>query len=178
MPRFCIHYILSLWLLAGGMASGSEAEADNWPQWRGVDQVGRSTTAKGLPTTWTKTENVVWRVELPSWSAATPIIWEDYVFITSAEEGFNELVQMGPRGEGGGSPGEPGQRRRGNARPPSNEHDQLFLLALDRKDGSMRWKREPDLPEAHHGVTLAGDGRQARLGDDRGRRADRVRFCR
>ena len=29
-----------------------------------------------------------WRAKLPSWSAATPIIWGDMIFVTSAEEGF------------------------------------------------------------------------------------------
>jgi hypothetical protein len=39
--------------------------------------------SKGLPTTWSTNKNIVWRAELPSWSGATPIIWGDYVFITS-----------------------------------------------------------------------------------------------
>ncbi len=134
MYRFTLVFSLSLGLLLG-------ADADNWPQWRGTDQVGRSTTATGLPVTWSETENVAWRVELPSWSAATPIIWDDYVFVTSAEEGFNELAQMASRGGPAGASAAGGRRRRGTSRPESNEHKKLFVLALDRTDGSVRWKR-------------------------------------
>ena len=61
---------------------------DNWPQWRGPLLNGSTTTAKNLPVRWTETENVVWRTKLPSWSAATPIIWGDTIFVTSAEAGF------------------------------------------------------------------------------------------
>ena len=117
----------------------AEGPADYWPQWRGPNGVGSSSTAKDLPVSWSATDNVAWRVKLPSWSAATPIIWGDYVFITSAEEGFDEALRFGSRG-GPGGPG--GGRFRQNARPESNEHTKLFLLALNRKDGSVLWRRE------------------------------------
>ena len=80
--------------------------ADNWPQWRGPHQNGASISAKNLPVRWSVTENVVWKVKLPSWSAATPIVWGDVVLITSAEEGFNDPLKYEPRGGGG-----PGARR-------------------------------------------------------------------
>ena len=34
-------------------------QAENWPQWRGPNNDGIS-SAKGLPGTWSKTENVAW----------------------------------------------------------------------------------------------------------------------
>jgi hypothetical protein len=97
----------------------------NWPQWRGPNSNGSSTTARNLPVTWTATENVLWRTKMPSWSAATPILWRDTVFVTSAEEGSLQL--------GGG--------RRGSTEPSP---DKLFLLAVNRKDGSIRWQRQID----------------------------------
>lgn len=106
----------------------------NWPQWRGPHHNGTSVEAKDLPTTWSTTENVVWRVALPSWSAATPIIWEDVVFVTSAQEGFSDPVQFGGlAGQGG---------RRGGARTPNSGQDKLYLHAVNRKDGSLLWSRE------------------------------------
>src|SRR6266536_1791630 len=63
----------------------------NWPQWRGPNSNGSSPTAHDLAVNWTQTENILWRTKLPSWSAATPIIWTDTIFITSAEEGFTTL---------------------------------------------------------------------------------------
>jgi outer membrane protein assembly factor BamB len=56
----------------------------NWGQWRGPNFNG-STEAGSLPTQWSKTENVAWSTDLPGPSAATPIIWEDHIFISTAD---------------------------------------------------------------------------------------------
>ena len=98
---------------------------DNWPQWRGPHLNGASSTAKDLPVHWTQTENVLWRLKTPSWSAATPIIWEDTVLVTSAEEGFERLS---------------GHRRDGEQAEAGGK-DKLLLLAVGRHDGSIRWRR-------------------------------------
>ena len=95
----------------------------NWPQWRGPNSNGSTTTAKNLPVTWTQQENVLWRSKMPSWSAATPIVWNDVIFVTSAEEGF---VRLGERSASQTAP------------------DKIFLIAVNRKDGSIRWRQEID----------------------------------
>ncbi len=58
-------------------------QAENWPHWRGPNFDG-SSSETGLPTTFSKTENVKWKVDLPGVGASTPIIWNDHVFLTSA----------------------------------------------------------------------------------------------
>ena len=98
----------------------------NWPQWRGPNSNGSTTTARDLPVKWSQTENVLWRTKLPSWSAATPIVWGDTIFVTSAEEGFAKLGERGGRGTGEGQP------------------DKIFLIAVNRKDGSIRWRKQID----------------------------------
>ncbi len=62
------------------------ARAENWPQWRGPLFNG-STTESGLPETWSKTKNVAWVAPMPGMSAATPAVWGDSVFVTSADAG-------------------------------------------------------------------------------------------
>jgi outer membrane protein assembly factor BamB len=57
--------------------------ADNWPQWRGPELNGVS-RERGLTTTWTQTENVAWKLALPSRSGATPIVWNDTIFLNVA----------------------------------------------------------------------------------------------
>ena len=59
--------------------------AGSWPQWRGPSLDGVS-TEKGLPTTWSATENVAWKVPLPAFSGSTPVIWNDLVFLNVATE--------------------------------------------------------------------------------------------
>jgi outer membrane protein assembly factor BamB len=61
------------------------ASAENWPQWRGPLLNG-ATTETNLPTTWSKTENVSWKAGLPGKSGATPIVWNDSVFVPSPDE--------------------------------------------------------------------------------------------
>ncbi len=60
------------------------AFAQNWGNWRGPNYDG-STTAKNLPTEFSKTNNVKWTAELPGPSAATPVIWGDHVFVSSTD---------------------------------------------------------------------------------------------
>lgn len=54
--------------------------AENWPQWRGPRLDGTSTETD-LPVTWNATENVTWKLALPARSGATPIVWDDHVFL-------------------------------------------------------------------------------------------------
>jgi len=58
--------------------------AENWPNWRGPKRDGTSSET-GLPQKWSKTESVIWRTPLPGSAAATPIIWGDRIFLTSAD---------------------------------------------------------------------------------------------
>ena len=57
--------------------------AANWPSWRGADGLGISKDAT-VPTHWSKTENVRWRVGLPEPGNSTPAVWGNRVFVTQA----------------------------------------------------------------------------------------------
>jgi hypothetical protein len=103
-------HVICLALPLLGLFSGRAAQAqENWPQWRGPSD-NRISKATNLPTTWSLTENVVWKAPLPSWSAGTPVIWGDKVFVTSPTEG--EAAQPAPEAAAAAAP-EPGRRRRG-----------------------------------------------------------------
>ena len=69
------------------------AHADNWPQWRGPYFNGSSSETK-VPTEFSKTKNVHWSTALPGTSAATPIIWEDRVFVSSSDENKKAMRAM------------------------------------------------------------------------------------
>src|SRR5215510_11838550 len=123
------HRRIKLGILAGGLLLAFvlvDSLSANWPQWRGPDSNGSTRTARNLPVTWSQTNNVLWRTKLPSWSAATPIVWADTIFVTSAEEGFVSLGGGNKRGEDLAS------------------HDKIYLIALNRKDGSIRWQHQID----------------------------------
>ncbi len=116
--RACAAVLLMVFALAGTVRA-------NWPQWRGPNSNGTTANARNLPVKWTQTENVAWRTKLPSWSAATPIVWNDVIFVTSAEEGSLQL-------------------QGGRRRPAGSAPDKIFLIALNRKDGSIRWRQQID----------------------------------
>lgn len=74
----------------------SIASAENWPEWRGPSNNGISKET-GIPVKWSKTENVAWKTPLPGPAGATPVIWEDRIFLTAADESSgdgNDLVLM------------------------------------------------------------------------------------
>lgn len=61
----------------------SATAGENWPQFRGPEFNGSSREAQ-LPTTFSQTENVAWSIDMPGEGSSTPVIWEDQVFVTSA----------------------------------------------------------------------------------------------
>jgi outer membrane protein assembly factor BamB len=65
-------------------AHGANTRVD-WPEWRGPDAQGHA-TAKGLPDTWTETNNVAWRCELPGRGWSTPVMNADQIWLSTALE--------------------------------------------------------------------------------------------
>jgi outer membrane protein assembly factor BamB len=130
--------------------------AENWPQWRGPQQNGIS-AEKGLPTKWSTEENIAWRLAMPSRSGATPIIWNNHIFLnvaTQMQTGDLELWAVDRRkGEplwkkpiGGGN----NQQRKQNMSSPSPVTDGTtvwvmtgtgILKAFDFK-GTELWMRD------------------------------------
>jgi outer membrane protein assembly factor BamB len=58
----------------------SHTAAEYWPQWRGPSLNGLS-AEKNLPTKWSTTENIAWKLATPDFSGSTPIVWGDHVFL-------------------------------------------------------------------------------------------------
>jgi outer membrane protein assembly factor BamB len=83
--------------LAMVMLSLTVVKADNWPQWRGPLLNGVSTETD-LPVKWTADVNVAWKLALPEWSGATPIVWRDYIFLNVAQGGALSLWCVDRRG--------------------------------------------------------------------------------
>ena len=74
------------------LAAAAPCTAENWPTWRGPTHNGISTET-GIPTEWTKAkENIAWRLELPGPSGATPAVWDDRIYLSSAQG--DDLVLM------------------------------------------------------------------------------------
>lgn len=64
---------------------GLSAQAENWPGWRGPRADGLSSETD-VPTHWSGTENVLWKIPIAGRGHSSPIVWEDSVFVTSADD--------------------------------------------------------------------------------------------
>lgn len=73
------------------LLSPSPVQADNWPQWRGPNGDGICKETR-LPSEWSATENIAWKLPLPGMGGATPVVWEDRIFLTSAAG--NDIVLL------------------------------------------------------------------------------------
>ena len=85
--------------------------AENWPHWRGPQRNGVSGETN-LPTKWTQSEGVLWKLPMPALSGSTPIVWGDRIFLNVAD-----------------------------ALPDSGTKPSLHLWCVDRVKGTLLWQR-------------------------------------
>jgi len=87
VKRIALTSIVAISLAITGLGFLTEkAEAGNWPQWRGPDGSGIS-NEKNLPSEWSPTKNIKWKVAIDGRSHSSPIVWGNRVFLTTAVEG-------------------------------------------------------------------------------------------
>jgi len=78
-------------LLAGSLGWNLNATAADWPNWRGPTFNG-STTERGLPETFSKTDGVKWSLDLPGQAASTPVVAGNHLFLTATDESTQTLL--------------------------------------------------------------------------------------
>ena len=121
---------VGLTLLALLVMPGVSA-ADQWPQFRGP-QAGAVADDPALPDTWSETENIVWKIDIPGLSWSSPVVWDDHIFITTAISAGEEPMPI---------PGlyDPGDEQ-GSLR--SSAVHSWILYDVDFETGQIRWARE------------------------------------
>ncbi len=166
------HIKLLLLLICVFAMHGTQAgSADqNWGQWRGPYQNGVAPHADP-PTEWSESKNVKWKFKISGEGSASPIVWDNLVFVQSAvavakkpEAKFDIAPQFAgqqqsPRNNqtapdgaarrrpGGGAPG-----GFGGGGPPTTPF-QFTLTAVDRATGKVAWQKilREEIPhEGHH----------------------------
>lgn len=73
-------------------------QAENWSQWRGNKGAGIS-QEKDLPIQWTREGNIAWKVELPGPGGASPVVWDERIFVTSVDGNDLVLLCFGTNGK-------------------------------------------------------------------------------
>jgi outer membrane protein assembly factor BamB len=127
---------LTLLVMIPALCGSADGSTENWPQWRGPNQNG-IVESTGLPLNWSASDHVIWKTPLPSWSAATPIIWGDRVFVTSPSAAEATAAPA----EAQAASSSQRRRRRASRNPGGPE---LYLFCISKPDGKVLWKRELD----------------------------------
>jgi outer membrane protein assembly factor BamB len=73
------------------LAQGAAARAENWPCWRGPRGDGTS-VEENIPTAWSDRENIAWKSEVPGTGHASPIVWQDRIFVATCLEAANQRL--------------------------------------------------------------------------------------
>ena len=95
---------LPLFLLL--LAAAAAAETDrHWPHWRGPD--GNGVAPHGdPPVRWSETSNVRWKVEVPGHGHASPVVWDDRIYLLTAIP-VEEPAAAASASEAAAAPAEP-----------------------------------------------------------------------
>jgi outer membrane protein assembly factor BamB len=121
-------------LLATILTNLSAYADNNWPQFRGSKSLGISEET-GLPDTWSTTQNVLWKTDIPGRGWSSPIVWGDRIFLTSViNEGKSEPPKKGLYFGG--------ERQK----PPTSVH-RWMVYCIDFRTGKILWEKMP-----HKGV--------------------------
>ncbi|HEV7222204.1 MAG TPA: PQQ-binding-like beta-propeller repeat protein [Pirellulales bacterium] len=97
MPVLPVRFLRVLVLIgfAACCSFASQAAAENWPGWRGPRGDGSSDEPR-VPTQWDgeKQENIAWKVEVPGSGHASPVIWQDRIFLVSCLEEEQDRILL------------------------------------------------------------------------------------
>jgi outer membrane protein assembly factor BamB len=104
------------------------AASDEWPQFRG-SQAGAVGDDPALPDSWSETENIVWKIDIPGLGWSSPVVWGDHVLLTSAISAGQEPAPV------------PGLYDEHN-HIKASAAQRWLVYDVDFKTGHIRWERE------------------------------------
>ena len=124
----------------------SSAE-DYWPQWRGPLANGVGPHADP-PVEWSEEKSVAWKIEIPGRGSASPIVWNDTVYVLTAVPA-SEPTKTAPAGES----------TQGDSRPRGIQPGQALqftIMAIRRSDGGIAWQKVLREEVPHEGTHATG----------------------
>ena len=83
----CVRVVLlTVWYLAGSVAlAGNASGLEDWPEFRGPTGQGLAPQATP-PLTWAPDSNVAWKTALPGAGWSSPVVYQGFVYLTTALE--------------------------------------------------------------------------------------------
>jgi outer membrane protein assembly factor BamB len=137
----CVAAVLLAWSASALSAPGP----GDWPYWRGPAADGMA--MGDAPLRWSDTEHVRWKTDIPGLGHSSPVVWGDYVFLTTAIK----TGAPGPAAPESGNPAAQAGRSRGPGGSGPQAAHNFDVLALDRKTGRILWQRTARTAVPHEG---------------------------
>jgi outer membrane protein assembly factor BamB len=97
-------------------------EQENWAQWRGPWATGIANDGNP-PIEWSEEKNINWKVNIPGKGHATPIVWGDQIFLSTAIP-TDKMVDSDQQKEN------------------ADKKHEFSLLSLDKNSGKLLWHRK------------------------------------
>jgi outer membrane protein assembly factor BamB len=89
--------VLGLVVVLAALAVAALSADANWPQFRGL-QAGVAADDPALPDSWSTTENVIWKIDVPGRAWSSPIVWNDHVLVTAVVNTTGSEEPLKPTG--------------------------------------------------------------------------------
>ena len=148
MIKFAAVFII-LTLISNLYSNEPVTEYDKyWPQWRGPQATGVAPHGNP-PVSWSEENNIRWKIEISGKGHASPIIWENTVFVLTANP-TGETVESAASQNDTPPSGE--QRRRGRRGIQPTNVLQFNVMAISRRDGSVLWQKTARETLPHEGT--------------------------
>jgi hypothetical protein len=129
-------------------AANARDDLHYWPQWRGPLTTGLAPYADP-PIEWSENKNIRWKSGIPGFGHSTPVVWGEYLYLTSAK-----------------AYGESSVPKRANAYMAHDnvatvQHQEFIVLAVRRANGQIAWQktvhRELPAEGGHNTASLASN---------------------
>ena len=117
---------ISLLLVSILSLSSTTTHAQNWPSFRGPNASGIAENAKP-PITWDveKSNNVLWKTDIPGLSHASPIVWDNQIYVITAVSGDAKSTFSA--------------KDRGIGLATDEVKHTWMIYALDKRNGKVLW---------------------------------------
>jgi outer membrane protein assembly factor BamB len=137
--KIVIVLLLAFTQLPSSKAQDASDPPYRWSQWRGPKGTGEAPGNANPPIRWSESKNIKWKTSIRGLGHSTPVVWDDHIFLTSAEpfgDPFDPIAD-----------GRPGSHHNLKVR----QKHRYLVTAIDRTSGKVLWEKAVHENVPHEG---------------------------
>ena len=122
-----------------GVVPAGALLGESWPQFRGAGARGIASDNPRLPNSWSSSENVLWKTDIPGKGWSSPVVWDDQIFLNTNVSASGQAIP-------------PGGLYDGRVVNPIEQVEHRWVVySIDLNTGKTRWTKEvhksiPEVP--------------------------------